>query len=205
MPPILNTSRPQCTIGNIVSIRFSYNVNRAMLAGILGNVDAKVRIFRRARRHSGDSAACSAGARGIQRAPRTQPALGPGEIRRCESGGALPSPCEGRPAPRLLACAPGCVSQASLEVYADVSARRFQKGLGIPAALRNEEYLRWQVAGYSYDTFMIRSRPSWPAGLVDTKSYAEMSARLRLTPQTRISGAGFRRLMGIVILSQSVG
>jgi hypothetical protein len=26
-------------------------------------------------------------------------------------------------------------------------------------AFKNEEYLWWQVADYSYDSFMIRSRP----------------------------------------------
>jgi TRAP-type mannitol/chloroaromatic compound transport system substrate-binding protein len=33
-----------------------------------------------------------------------------------------------------------------------------RKVLEVMQAFRNEEYLWWQVAEYSYDTFMIRSR-----------------------------------------------
>jgi TRAP-type mannitol/chloroaromatic compound transport system substrate-binding protein len=35
----------------------------------------------------------------------------------------------------------------------------FKKVLDSMQAFRNEEYFWWQVAEYSYDTFMIRSRP----------------------------------------------
>jgi TRAP-type mannitol/chloroaromatic compound transport system substrate-binding protein len=34
----------------------------------------------------------------------------------------------------------------------------FKRALASMQAFRNEEYLWWQVAEYSYDTFMIRSR-----------------------------------------------
>jgi TRAP-type mannitol/chloroaromatic compound transport system substrate-binding protein len=35
----------------------------------------------------------------------------------------------------------------------------FKKVLENMLAFRNDEYLWWQVAEYSYDNFMIRSRP----------------------------------------------
>jgi TRAP-type mannitol/chloroaromatic compound transport system substrate-binding protein len=54
----------------------------------------------------------------------------------------------------------GCL-KASLEVYADVSAKNadFKRVWDSLLPFRNEEYLWWQVAEYGYDTFMIRSRP----------------------------------------------
>jgi TRAP-type mannitol/chloroaromatic compound transport system substrate-binding protein len=50
--------------------------------------------------------------------------------------------------------------KASNEVNADTAARNpdFKKVLESMQAFRNEEYFWWQVAEYSYDTFMIRSR-----------------------------------------------
>jgi TRAP-type mannitol/chloroaromatic compound transport system substrate-binding protein len=51
--------------------------------------------------------------------------------------------------------------KASNQVNAETSAGNadFKKVLDSMLAFRNEEYLWWQVAEYSYDTFMIRSRP----------------------------------------------
>jgi TRAP-type mannitol/chloroaromatic compound transport system substrate-binding protein len=50
--------------------------------------------------------------------------------------------------------------KASNEVNAETSAKNpdFKKVLESMQAFRNEEYFWWQVAEYSYDTFMIRSR-----------------------------------------------
>jgi TRAP-type mannitol/chloroaromatic compound transport system substrate-binding protein len=50
--------------------------------------------------------------------------------------------------------------KASLEVYAEVSARNadFKKVWESLVAFRNDQYSWWQVAEYSYDTYMIRSR-----------------------------------------------
>jgi TRAP-type mannitol/chloroaromatic compound transport system substrate-binding protein len=50
--------------------------------------------------------------------------------------------------------------KASNEVNAETSAANpdFKKVLESMQAFRNEEYFWWQVAEYSYDTFMIRSR-----------------------------------------------
>ena len=50
--------------------------------------------------------------------------------------------------------------RASNEVNADTARTNadFKKVLESMQAFRNEEYFWWQVAEYSYDTFMIRSR-----------------------------------------------
>ena len=49
----------------------------------------------------------------------------------------------------------------SNEVYAETSASNpdFKKVYESMSAFRREEYLWWQVADYTYDTFMIRNRP----------------------------------------------
>ena len=46
------------------------------------------------------------------------------------------------------------------EVYAETSAANpdFKKVYDSMAEFRGQEYLWWQVAEYSYDTFMIRNR-----------------------------------------------
>jgi TRAP-type mannitol/chloroaromatic compound transport system substrate-binding protein len=51
--------------------------------------------------------------------------------------------------------------KASNEVNAETAAVNadFKKVLDSMQAFRNDEYFWWQVAEYSYDTFMIRSRP----------------------------------------------
>jgi TRAP-type mannitol/chloroaromatic compound transport system substrate-binding protein len=50
--------------------------------------------------------------------------------------------------------------KAANEVYAETSAKNpaFKKVWDNITAFRNEEYLWWQVAEYTYDTFMIRMR-----------------------------------------------
>jgi TRAP-type mannitol/chloroaromatic compound transport system substrate-binding protein len=51
--------------------------------------------------------------------------------------------------------------KASNEVYAEISAKNpdFKKVYDNMVAFRNDEYLWWQVAEYTFDTFMIRTRP----------------------------------------------
>jgi TRAP-type mannitol/chloroaromatic compound transport system substrate-binding protein len=51
--------------------------------------------------------------------------------------------------------------RASIEVNTETSATNpdFKKVWDSIQAFRNDEYLWWQVAEYTYDTFMIRSRP----------------------------------------------
>ena len=48
-----------------------------------------------------------------------------------------------------------------MEVYAEISATNadFKALLEHTMAFRNEQYLWHQVAEYSYDSFLIRSRP----------------------------------------------
>ena len=54
----------------------------------------------------------------------------------------------------------GLPARPSNEVYAEISATNadFKKVYDSQMAFRNDEYLWWQVAEYTYDTFMIRSR-----------------------------------------------
>jgi TRAP-type mannitol/chloroaromatic compound transport system substrate-binding protein len=51
--------------------------------------------------------------------------------------------------------------KAANEVYADISSKNpdFKKVYDNMVAFRNDEYLWWQVAEYTFDTFMIRTRP----------------------------------------------
>ena len=50
--------------------------------------------------------------------------------------------------------------KAATELYAEISAGnpQFKKVLDSTVAFRADEYLWWQVAEYSFDTFMIRNR-----------------------------------------------
>jgi TRAP-type mannitol/chloroaromatic compound transport system substrate-binding protein len=50
--------------------------------------------------------------------------------------------------------------KSAQEVYAEISAKNadFKKVYDNLVAFRNDEYLYWQVAEYTYDTFMIRMR-----------------------------------------------
>jgi TRAP-type mannitol/chloroaromatic compound transport system substrate-binding protein len=51
--------------------------------------------------------------------------------------------------------------KAANEVYAEISSKNadFKKVYDNMVAFRNDEYLWWQVAEYTFDTFMIRTRP----------------------------------------------
>ena len=51
--------------------------------------------------------------------------------------------------------------KAPNEVNAETSASNadYKKVWDSIVAFRNDEYLWWQVAEYTYDSFMIRSRP----------------------------------------------
>ena len=51
--------------------------------------------------------------------------------------------------------------KAANEVYAETSAKNadFKKIYDHMLAFRNDQYFMWQVAEFSYDNFMIRSRP----------------------------------------------
>ena len=50
--------------------------------------------------------------------------------------------------------------KSSLELYAEVSASNadFKKIWESTLAFRNDQYLWWQVAEYTYDTYLIRNR-----------------------------------------------
>ncbi len=80
-------------------------------------------------------------------------ALNPAALKRLVAGGAQLRPFS---QPVLEACL-----KAANEVYAETSAANadFKKVWENVLAFRNDQYLWWQVAEYSYDTFMIRSRP----------------------------------------------
>jgi TRAP-type mannitol/chloroaromatic compound transport system substrate-binding protein len=76
----------------------------------------------------------------------------PGALRRLVAGGAQLRPY---PQPVMEACL-----KATNELWAEISAKNadFKKLIDTMQAFRNDEYLWWQVAEYTYDTFMIRSR-----------------------------------------------
>ena len=76
----------------------------------------------------------------------------PGALRRLVAAGAQLRPY---PADVMEACL-----KATNELWAEISAKNedFKKLIGTMQAFRADEYLWWQVAEYTYDTFMIRSR-----------------------------------------------
>jgi TRAP-type mannitol/chloroaromatic compound transport system substrate-binding protein len=80
-------------------------------------------------------------------------ARNPGALRKLIAGG---TELRAFSQPIMEACL-----KASNEVNAETAAANadFKKVLESMLAFRNEEYFWWQVAEYSYDTFMIRSRP----------------------------------------------
>ena len=51
--------------------------------------------------------------------------------------------------------------KAANEVYTDTSAKNadFKKIYESMAAFRDDQYLWWQVAEFSFDNFMVRARP----------------------------------------------
>jgi TRAP-type mannitol/chloroaromatic compound transport system substrate-binding protein len=79
-------------------------------------------------------------------------ARNPAALRRLLAGGTELRPFS---QPIMEACL-----KASNEVNAETAAGNpdFKRVLESMQAFRNEEYFWWQVAEYSYDTFMIRSR-----------------------------------------------
>ena len=78
-------------------------------------------------------------------------------IRRRSSGWSRRARSFARSASR---CMEACLKAAN-EIYADISSKNadFKKVYDNMVAFRNDEYLWWQVAEYTYDTFMIRTRP----------------------------------------------
>jgi TRAP-type mannitol/chloroaromatic compound transport system substrate-binding protein len=79
-------------------------------------------------------------------------AVNPGALKRLVAGGAQLRPFT---QPVLEACL-----KAANEVYAETSAANadFKKIYDNLVAFRGDGYLWWQVAEYTFDTFMIRSR-----------------------------------------------
>ena len=94
----------------------------------------------------------AAGAANVEETGRYD-ARNPQAIKRLVSSGAQLRPFS---QPILEACL-----KASNELYADISSKNadFKKVYDNMVAFRNDEYLWWQVAEYTYDTFMIRTRP----------------------------------------------
>jgi TRAP-type mannitol/chloroaromatic compound transport system substrate-binding protein len=79
-------------------------------------------------------------------------ALNPAALKRLVASGAVLRPF---PQPVMEAC-----YKAANEVYAETSAQNadFKKIYDSVAAYRSDQYLWWQVAEYSFDTFQIRAR-----------------------------------------------
>jgi TRAP-type mannitol/chloroaromatic compound transport system substrate-binding protein len=80
-------------------------------------------------------------------------AVNPGALKRLVANGAVLKPFS---LPIMEACL-----KAANEVYAEISGKNaeFKKIYDSMVAFRNDEYLWWQVAEYTYDSFMIRTRP----------------------------------------------
>jgi TRAP-type mannitol/chloroaromatic compound transport system substrate-binding protein len=96
--------------------------------------------------------AAAAGFANIEETARYD-ARNPAALKRLIAGGAQLRPFT---QPVLEACL-----KAANEVFAETSAANanFKKVLDNMIAFRNDEYLWWQVAEYTNDTFMIRTRP----------------------------------------------
>ena len=79
-------------------------------------------------------------------------AVNPAALKRLLGGGARLAPFPG-------AVMDACLS-AALEICRETSAANadFKKAWEAQLAFRNDQYLWWQVAEYSYDTFLIRNR-----------------------------------------------
>ena len=94
----------------------------------------------------------AAGATNIEETGRYD-ARNPQAIKRLVAAGAQLRPFS---QPIMEACL-----KAANEIYADISSKNadFKKVYDNMVAFRNDEYLWWQVAEYTYDTFMIRTRP----------------------------------------------
>ena len=94
----------------------------------------------------------AAGAANIEETARYD-ARNPQALKKLVAGGAQLRPFS---QPIMEACL-----KAANEIYADISSKNaeFKKVYDNMVAFRNDEYLWWQVAEYTYDTFMIRTRP----------------------------------------------
>jgi len=79
-------------------------------------------------------------------------AVNPAALKRLVAGGAQLRPF---PAPVMDACL-----KSSLELYKEVAATNadFKEVWDSTLAFRNDQYLWWQVAEYTYDSFLIRNR-----------------------------------------------
>ena len=80
-------------------------------------------------------------------------AQNPAALKRLVAGGAQLRPF---PFEVMEACL-----KATNELWAEISAKNaeFKKMIEQHDAFRNDQYLWWQVAEYTYDSFMIRTRP----------------------------------------------
>src|SRR3569832_1995384 len=78
--------------------------------------------------------------------------VNPGALKRLVAGGTQLRPFSNEV---LEACL-----KATNELWGEISAKNpdFKKSIAAMQAYRSDEYLWWQVAEYSYDSFMIRSR-----------------------------------------------
>ena len=96
-------------------------------------------------------ATAAAGLANIEETARYD-ARNPQAIKRLIAGGAQLKPF---PVPVMEAC-----FKAANEMFAEINGTNaeFKKVYDNMVAFRNDEYLWWQVAEYTYDTFMIRSR-----------------------------------------------
>jgi TRAP-type mannitol/chloroaromatic compound transport system substrate-binding protein len=96
-------------------------------------------------------AAAAAGATNIEQTAKYD-ARNPAALKRLVASGAQLRPFS---QPIMEACL-----KAANEVYADISSKNpdFKKVYDNMVAFRSDEYLWWQVAEYTFDTFMIRSR-----------------------------------------------
>jgi TRAP-type mannitol/chloroaromatic compound transport system substrate-binding protein len=94
----------------------------------------------------------AAGAANVEETGRYD-ARNPQAIKRLVAAGAQLRPFS---QPIMEACL-----KAANEIYTDISSKNadFKKVYDNMVAFRNDEYLWWQVAEYTYDTFMIRTRP----------------------------------------------
>jgi TRAP-type mannitol/chloroaromatic compound transport system substrate-binding protein len=79
-------------------------------------------------------------------------AVNPGALKRLVGAGAVLKPFPGPVMDASL--------KASFELYGEVSAANadFKKAWDSTLAFRNDQYLWWQVAEYSFDTYLIRNR-----------------------------------------------
>ena len=95
----------------------------------------------------------------------------PQSLKRLVAGGALL-----RPFPQEVMEAS---YKSANEIYAEIAATNahFKKMLDSLTAFRSDEYLWWQVAEYSFDTFMIRTRTRLSADEPHAGTYRAAEAR----------------------------